>query len=168
VISRLRHLPVPWTQLPHHNVTIGPQRPTSIQLLAPELLASGRLVWRELCRDCGTGVVSDSCVLGVDLSLGGADVVCWLIGSSGGGGGGCCLRCGVTVWVRVGVPFGMGDIRIASAVIVVEARGMVVIVAVGSRVAVITGCRSLWSNIVVAICIVWSRCRITGLLRSVI
>lgn len=166
MISRLRHLPVPWTQLPHRNVTIGPQGPTSIQLLAPELLASGRLVWCELCRDCGTGVVSDSCISGVDLSLGGADVVGWLICSDGCGGGGGGLRCGVTAWVRAGVPLRMGKIRIVSAVIGVEAEGTVVIVGVGRRVAAITGCRSVWSCIVVAIGVVWSRCRITGLPRS--
>jgi hypothetical protein len=75
------------------------------------------------------------------------------------------LRCKVRVWVRVGVPFWVGEIRSVGVAIVVEVGSAAVIVAIGSRAAVTTGCRSLWSGIVVAVGIVWSRCWITGLLR---
>jgi hypothetical protein len=131
-----------------------PQRPAPVQFLAPELLASCRLVRHKLFWDCGTGVVGDSCILAVDLSLGGSEVVCRLVGSGGCGGGGGGLRCRITVWVRVGVPFWVGVILIVGGVIEIGAGGIVVIIAVGSRVAVITGCRSLWSGIVVAVGIV--------------
>lgn len=75
------------------------------------------------------------------------------------------MRCGVRVWVRAVVPFWAGEIRIAGVVSVVEARDAVAIVAIGSRVAIITGCRSARGSIAVAVGIVWSRCWITGLLR---
>jgi hypothetical protein len=105
VVSRLRHLPVTRTQLSHHDIIMRPQRPAPIQFFAPELLTSCRLVWRQLCRDRGSGVVGDGCVLGVNFSFGGSDVVCWLVGSCccccGGGG----LSCRVIVGVRVSVPF---------------------------------------------------------------
>src|SRR5436305_7426126 len=107
VVSRLRHLPVTRTQLSHHDITMCPQRPAPIQFFAPELLTSCRLVWRQLCRDRSSGVIGDGCVLGVNFSFGGSDVVCRLVDSCccccGGGGGG--LSCRVTVWVRVSVPF---------------------------------------------------------------
>jgi hypothetical protein len=161
VIPGLRHLPVPWTQLPHHNVTVGSQCPARIQLLAPELLASCGLVRRQLCWDCSSGAVGSGNVLCVDLGLGGSDVVGWLPGSGGGG-----LRCGVIVWVRIGVPLWRGDIRIVGFVIVLGVGRIVAIVATGSRVAVITSCRSLRCDIIVAVGVVWRRCWITRLLRS--
>ena len=83
VIACLRHLPVTRTQLPHRNVAVRPQRPARIQLLAPKLLASCRLVGGKLRRNGGTGVVGDSCVLCVDFSPCRAEVVCWLVGAGG-------------------------------------------------------------------------------------
>ena len=100
----------------------------------------------------------------VGLGLGSSDVVGWLLGSGGGGGGG--LRCGVTVWVRIGVPLWRGDIRIVGFVIVLRVGRIVAIVATGGGVAVITGCRSLRCDIIVAVGVVWSRYWITRLLRS--
>ena len=83
VVACLRHLPVTRTQLSHRDVAVCPQRPARIQLLAPELLASCRLVGGKLRRDGGTGVVGDSYVLCVDFSPCRAEVVCWLVGAGG-------------------------------------------------------------------------------------
>ena len=78
------------------------------------------------------------------------------------------MGCRIRVWVRVGVPFWKGEIRVGyvgiGIVVVVVVGCIIAIVAVGSRVAVITGCRSLWSSKVVAIGKVRSRSRITRLL----
>jgi len=62
---------MPRTQLPHCDLFVLPQRPTPIQLFAPELLCRGRFVGSQLHRHARIGVTpSEDGILHVHLSLG--------------------------------------------------------------------------------------------------
>lgn len=84
-------LPVTGRNVSHRDISVRPQRPAPIRLLAPELLPGGWLVWCELTWYLSACSLGNHPVLKVDIGFCGSDEVVWRAGGLRQGSiCGCC------------------------------------------------------------------------------